>query len=77
MPLAYVLIKVDSPTPPDMSEKLEKVSGVKEVHALFGEFDFILKLVTPTMDEINKTVVKEIRKIPGVKETKTYITINF
>ena len=54
-------------------EKLKKLSGVKEVYLIFGRYDLLVHLEAETMDEIIRIVDDEIRNIPGVYATETFM----
>lgn len=68
---AFVLIiAVPQIQIPDVSNKIEEVTHVKEVYEVSGEFDIIVFVRAETIDEINKSV-DEIRMIDGVAKTVT------
>jgi uncharacterized protein with GYD domain len=51
---------------------ITKISGVREVFHVFGEFDFIAIIEVSTLSEINKAV-DAIRTDEAVTSTKTII----
>jgi DNA-binding Lrp family transcriptional regulator len=52
--------------------QIVKISGVREVFHVFGEYDFIAIIDVAGLSEINKSV-DTIREIKGVTATKTII----
>lgn len=51
---------------------LTKISGVREVFHVFGEYDFIAIIDVNGLSDINKAV-DTVREIEGVTATKTII----
>jgi DNA-binding Lrp family transcriptional regulator len=52
--------------------ELTKISGVREVFHVFGEYDFIAIIDVSGLSDINKSV-DTLREIEGVTSTKTII----
>jgi len=50
-----------------------QISEVTEVHPLFGEYDILVKIQCPDIDTIGEIVIKKIRSMQGVMDTKTLI----
>jgi DNA-binding Lrp family transcriptional regulator len=73
----YVLIRVKPGFEQKVGEALRKVKEAKEIHPLFGEYDFILKLEGKTHDDIAKTVLEKVRSNEGIATTKTLIKTSF
>ena len=57
----------------DYKEKLMKVTGVKGVYLIFGRYDLMVHLEAKTLDEIPRIVDDEIRNIPGIMRTETFM----
>lgn len=49
------------------------VPEITEVHPLFGEYDILVKIECPDIDSIGQIVIKKIRSLKGVVDTKTLI----
>jgi len=71
---AFTLIKVESNRNASVYEKLCKISIVKEVALVYGEYDIVIKTETRSIDELNNFVYENLRKIPGITMTTTMIT---
>ncbi|WP_456370936.1 Lrp/AsnC ligand binding domain-containing protein [Geoglobus sp.] len=77
MALGFVLVKVMPRKERDVYEKLIKLDEVEELYPLFGEYDLIAKITVNDFEELSEVVVKKIRSIDGVIETKTLTGAKF
>ena len=48
---------------------------VAEVHALYGEFDLLVRISSPNSKELSQMLMDTFRRIDGVKETQTLIAV--
>jgi DNA-binding Lrp family transcriptional regulator len=71
--LAYVLISLKKQNTDDVFEKLKGMKEIKDVHMLFGEWDFIAKLEMQTIEALTTFTLEKIRSIPEVEMTSTLI----
>ena len=72
---AIVLISVDSSIDTSkVSSKLTKLTAVKTVYEITGQYDISVIIRAPTINEINMCI-DELRKIPGVIDTNTVIIL--
>ena len=72
---AIVLISVDSSIDTSkVSSKLTKLTAVKTVYEITGQYDISVIIRAPTINEINMCI-DELRKIPGVIDTNTEIIL--
>ena len=51
-----------------------KIPEVVEVHPLFGEYDILVKIQCDSIDTIGEVVIRKIRSLKGVSDTKTLIS---
>ena len=49
------------------------IPEITEVHPLFGEYDILVKIECPDIDAIGEVVIKKIRSLKGVVDSKTLI----
>jgi DNA-binding Lrp family transcriptional regulator len=74
---AYVMIKVGASEHLGMEktikEKLMKIPGVVKVDSIFGRFDIIAEVEVKETLELSHLVIDEIKGIPGVVSTETFI----
>jgi DNA-binding Lrp family transcriptional regulator len=74
---AYVMIKVGASEYLGMEktikERLMKIPGVIKVDSIFGRFDIIAEVEVKDTCELSHLVIDEIKGIPGVVSTETFI----
>lgn len=73
MVFAGVLLKVAPGKAREVYSKLQKVTGVRQVKAVFGRFDMVVMIEEKNIETIGKVVTAEIGTIPGVTSTETLI----
>ena len=72
---AIVLISVDSSIDTSkVSSRLTKLTAVKTVYEITGQYDISVIIRAPTINEIN-ICIDELRKISGVIDTNTVIIL--
>jgi len=72
---AIVLISVDSSIDTSkVSSKLTRLTAVKTVYEITGQYDISVIIRAPTINEIN-ICIDELRKIPGIIDTNTVIIL--
>jgi DNA-binding Lrp family transcriptional regulator len=75
MPEAFVLFKTEPTHERDVYLALADHKGVAEVHALYGEFDLLVRISSPNAKELSSMLMNTFRRIDGVKETQTLIAV--
>lgn len=74
MAIGFALISVSPLHEKEVYEVLKnRIPEVTEVHPLFGEFDILIKINSEDIDHIGQIVIKKIRSLKGVMDTKTLI----
>ena len=71
MVLGLVLIKIKPHYEHTIYKKLAEIPQIVEYHPLFGEYDFIVKIETNTLENLEDIVLNSIRNIQGIISTKT------
>ena len=71
MTRAYVLIKSDLGAEQKIIEELENLEQVLQVEEIFGDYDLIVKLEAENSIAIREVISWDIKKIKGVRATKT------
>jgi DNA-binding Lrp family transcriptional regulator len=56
---------------------LKSIQGVRNVSGVFGAFDIIVDVQTPTIDKLRETITMKIRKLEGVRTTLTLMAIEY
>jgi len=75
MPEAFVLFKTEPTHEREVYLALSDHEGVAEVHALYGEFDLLVRISSPNSKELSGLLMGTFRQIQGVKETQTLIAV--
>lgn len=73
----YVLVRVKPTFELKVGEHLKRLKEAREVHPLFGEYDFIIKLEASSHEQITQVILDKIRSQEGVAATKTLVKTSF
>lgn len=74
MPIsAYIFVECVPGKALEVSEKLRKVKGVRQCHAVTGPIDVIAFVEADDINQIGKFLVDKIQSIGGVLRTSTNI----
>ncbi|MEF8848504.1 MAG: Lrp/AsnC ligand binding domain-containing protein [Candidatus Thermoplasmatota archaeon] len=73
MATGFALLTISPLYEKEVYGNLGNISEVVEVHPLFGEYDILLKIETSDIDLVGEVVIKKIRSLKGVTDTKTLI----
>ncbi|HJL96881.1 MAG TPA: Lrp/AsnC ligand binding domain-containing protein [Candidatus Poseidoniaceae archaeon] len=77
MPEAFVLFKTKPAQEREVYLSLMEHSAVAEVHALYGEFDLIVRLSVDNSQNLTEMLMTDFRQIKGVKDTQTMIAVEY
>ena len=73
MPTTFVLVNSDPEAEEEIMEELIKIEGVKEVHSVYGIYDFIIKVEADSLDELKNIITWKIRRLSKVKASVTMV----
>ncbi len=73
MTIAYVLAKVEAGKDQEVLREVKKKAGVQQATPTYGVYDLHVQVMFNTMEELDRFIFDEIRRIPGIKETVTLI----
>ncbi len=73
--MGYILIKCEKDAVEYVYHEVEKVEEVKDIYVVNGEYDILAKIITSSPREVPHVVLK-IRRIPGVRATKTLTVVS-
>jgi DNA-binding Lrp family transcriptional regulator len=73
MTVAYVLAKVEAGKDQEVLKEVKNKPGVQQATPTYGVYDLHVEVSFNAMDELDKFIFDEIRRIPGIKETVTLI----
>ena len=68
---AVVLLNTDFETSADLVDNLRSIKGVEEAHALYGIYDFLVKVKVDSIDDLRAMTSKRIKKVAGVTSSIT------
>ncbi|WP_297072922.1 Lrp/AsnC ligand binding domain-containing protein [Thermococcus sp.] len=74
---AFVLIVVNPGNEEKVYEKLKDDPRVKEAYRVYGEYDIILRVEVPTIDDLDKFHDETLRKIKEIEMTETLIASTY
>ena len=57
-------------------EEVRKLKEVVEFYNISGDFDFMLKILAPNMDEFHEFFVNKLSEIEGIGQTKSIFVMN-
>ena len=77
MPEAFVLVKTEPSHERDVYLALTSHDAVKEVHALYGEFDLLAHVSIDSAKNLTSLLMKEFRTIEGIRDTQTLIAVEY
>ncbi|MGI0049982.1 MAG: Lrp/AsnC ligand binding domain-containing protein, partial [Nitrososphaera sp.] len=75
MPGAYVMINTLPGMERPVLEEIAQLPGVVSVEGVYGEFDLIVRVEVPMGNTVD-FVVNKLRKLSGIKSTRTVSTID-
>ncbi len=70
---AYVLAKIATGCDVEVSARIMKISDIKGASTTYGVYDLIMDVEFASMEKLDEFIFRELRMIPGVKETTTVI----
>ena len=73
MAIGFALLSISPLQEKAVYEILKNVPEVIEIHPLFGEYDILVKIECRDIDAIGEVVIKKIRSLKGIVDTKTLI----
>ena len=77
MPEAFVLIKTEPSRERDVYLALTSHNAVKEVHALYGEFDLLAHVSSESAKSLTSLLMQDFRTIEGIRDTQTLIAVEY
>jgi len=72
---AYVLMRIKPGMDRNVLHDVRKLTEVKAVETLYGEYDMLVKVEVGTLDELDSFIFDTIRTIKGVEASTTLIVM--
>jgi len=73
MAVGFALLSISPLNEKEVFDALNNMGEVTEVHPLFGEYDILVKIECEDIDAIGEVVIKRIRALKGIVDSKTLI----
>lgn len=73
---AFVMVKAGAGEAGDVAEEIRGLEAVAEAHVVAGEYDVIAEVDAPEVYEVLDAVASGIQSLPGVADTKTYVSMD-
>ena len=73
MAIGFALLSISPLHEKTVFESLKNMVEVTEVHPLFGEYDIFVKIECGDIDSIGEIIIKRIRALKGIVDSKTLI----
>ncbi len=71
MPSAVVLINCDVGKERSVAQSLCAVEGVERSYIVYGVYDVVAVIDSPTMEGLEAALMTKVRALPGVRNTVT------
>jgi DNA-binding Lrp family transcriptional regulator len=71
---AYILVNTEANALWSVAETALRIPGVKNAHAVTGQFDAVILVEFPKMDDLGRIIAK-IQDLKGVHQTQSLIAI--
>jgi len=75
MVICFVLINSELGAEEEILAKLKKIQGVRESFPVYGVYDIVAKVESPTMEELD-ALVNSIRRIDKIRSTITMVAMS-
>lgn len=73
MAIGFALLSISPLHEKTVYEDLKNIPEIIELHPLFGEYDILVKIECGDIDRIGEVVIKKIRPLKGIVDSKTLI----
>ena len=72
---AIIIIQTESEKHEYVKEELSKLDEVSEVYSVSGEYDILIKVWVPGIEELNQLINSKIRSVDGVEDLTEMIVM--
>ena len=72
---AIIIIQTESEKHESVKEELSKLEEVSEVYSVSGEYDILIKVWVPGIEELNRLINSKIRSVNGVEDLTEMIVM--
>ena len=71
MPLAFLLVNVETDSENEVLEIMKRTEGVEEVYMVYGVYDIVAKIKADTTARLKDIILWRIRKLNKIRSTTT------
>lgn len=72
---AMIIIQTESEKHESVKEELSRLEEVSEVYSVSGEYDILIKVWVPGIEELNQLINSKIRSVDGVEDLTEMIVM--
>lgn len=76
MPLAYILLTIETGAVESVLNILKKMDSVKETYMVYGVYDIVATVEAKTMAKLKEIVTWNLRSLENVRSTLTMIVVS-
>jgi DNA-binding Lrp family transcriptional regulator len=73
---AFVLLNTNLGSEPDVEAELKKIPGVTGVYQVYGVYDLVIEVESPSDQDLKNIVFSKIRPLKNVRSTLTLTTLS-
>jgi DNA-binding Lrp family transcriptional regulator len=73
---AFIMVKAGAGAATDVCDQVLGMDGVADAHVVAGRYDVIVEVGGEEVENVLQTVSGDIGTVPGVTDTKTYISLS-
>jgi len=70
---AYIMITCEGGREEYVMSQLKPIEGITEIQGIYGAYDIIIKIESPTVDSLRDAILLDVRKISGIRATTTIV----
>jgi Lrp/AsnC family transcriptional regulator for asnA, asnC and gidA len=72
---AIIIIQTESEKHESVKEELSRLEEASEVYSVSGEYDILIKVWVPGIDELNQLINSKIRSVDGIEDLTEMIVM--
>jgi len=72
---ALILVNTDIAGKENVLQRIKQVSGVEEAHALYGVYDFLIKVSANSIDRLREIIKYNLTQLVGIVTILTLIIV--
>ena len=71
MPLAFLLVSVETDSEKEVLEIMKRMEGVEEAYMVYGVYDIVARIKSDTTARLKDIILWRIRKLNKIRATTT------